>query len=120
MEGRIEKIWENAKDGKKYWVLAINGDKYSVWDEKYMGDLDEGSIVDYNWIKSGNFRKITGIRKLDTQSGDRKNEQIIRMSCLKSAAVLVTDFDTDPDKKGELALGIARKFEEYVTERKQN
>ena len=116
MEGRIDKIWENEKNGKRYWVLSINGEKYSVWDEKYMNGLSEGSSVDYNWKKSGDFRKITDIRKLDVQPIYSKNEQIIRMSCIKSAAVLVSDFDADPDEKGEVALGIARKFEQYVIE----
>ena len=46
MEGKVEKIWENEKNGKKYWVMAIDGERYSVWDVKYINCISEGSVVD--------------------------------------------------------------------------
>lgn len=114
MEGKIEKIWENEKNGKKYWVLAINGERYSVWDEKYINGISEGSVVDYNWKKSGNFRKITDIKKLDVQPLDRKNEQIVRMSCLRSASEILAGLELEPREKVDLALDISKIFEKYV------
>lgn len=123
MKGVIDKIWENkTKEGKKYWVLNIDGEKYSVWDKKYMEGIQEGSAVEYEWAASGDFRKVTGIKKIeidpDFNPGERnaKNHQIIRMSCLKSATALVSNIDGKPDEKGEITLGIARRFEKYVAE----
>ena len=117
MEGKIEKIWENEKNGKKYWVLAIGGDRYSVWDEKYIHGLSEGAVVDYKWRQSGNFRKITDLRKIDPEpeidpyKRDRKSIEIVRMSCLKSASEILNGLFIDPDKKVKKALEISREFE---------
>ena len=124
MKGVIDKIWENrTKDGKKYHVLSIGGENYSVWDKRHMEGLQEGAVVDYDWTQSGDFRKVTGIRKLEMptylDSEDRidgRSQQIVRMSCIKSAAALVSGAEADPDEKGEITIGIARKFERYVVE----
>jgi len=124
MKGIIDKIWENkTKEGKRYWVLNIGGENYSVWDKRHMEGLQEGIAVDYDWSQSGDFRKVTGIRKLDAPPYldpedriDGRSQQIVRMSCIKSAAALVSSAEADPDEKGEITIGIARKFEKYVVE----
>jgi len=119
MQGRINKIWENeSKDGKKYWVLGIDGRRYSVWDEDYMKDLGEGSLIEYSCKKSGKYNNITDIKKIQTDEpySNRKDEQIIRMSCLKSASELLSGIDLEPEKKADVAIGIARKFQKYVRE----
>ena len=36
------------------------------------------------------------------------------MSCIRSAAALVTDFGAPPEEKAEITLGLARRFEKYV------
>ena len=52
MKGVIEKIWENkTEDGKAYLVLRIGGEKYSVWDKKYMEGLVEGSAVEIKGLQ---------------------------------------------------------------------
>ena len=132
MKGIIDKIWENkTKAGKKYWVLSIGGDNYSVWDKKYLEEIQEGSTVEYEWTPSGDYRKVTGIKKIETEADinleinvegkpNPRNQQIVRMSCIKSASLLVSNFDVHPIERGEITLGLARKFENYVTERGGN
>ena len=117
MKGKIDKIWENeSKDGKKYWVLSINGKRYSVWDEDYLNGVDEGAMVEYNWKKSGKYQNITELRKIRSEDPYliQKDEQIVRMSCLKSASELLSGMDMEPEKKADMAIGIARKFQKYV------
>jgi hypothetical protein len=125
MEGTIDKIWENETKGKKqYHVLEIGGEKYSVWDSKMMEGLGEGSRVAYDWKKSGDFRKITDLRKIDsdpaTYRPDRKAMEIIRMSCLRSASEILHGFYIEPEEKARKALDIARDFEKYVTDRQKS
>lgn len=124
MRGVIDKIWDNkTKNGKKYWVLSIGGENYSVWDKKYMQGIQEGSEVEYEWSQSGDFRKISDLRKTNQQveldpeeRGMDRNQHIIRMSCIKSATTLICDSEADDvEEKGDMALTLARKFEKYVT-----
>ena len=57
MQRTIEKIWENqTRDKKKYHVLEIGGEKYSVWDNKLIEGLGEGSRIEYDWKRSGDFK----------------------------------------------------------------
>ena len=124
MKGVIDKIWENkTDDGKPYLVVRIGGNKYSVWDKKYMDGIEEGSAVEYEFTQSGKFKKITDMRKIDLEPGidpserkprDRNGEEIVRMSCIRSAATLVADFGAPPEEKADITLGLARKFEKYV------
>ncbi|NIQ18338.1 MAG: hypothetical protein GTN43_06060 [Candidatus Aenigmarchaeota archaeon] len=54
---------------------------------------------------------------MDDEDGnfmERKHESIIRMSCLKSASELISDSDVEPNKRADLAIDFARKFEKYV------
>ena len=63
----------------------------------------------------------TGIRKmdhqpdLDTYKPNRKSQEIIRMSCLRSASKILNGLYIDPDMKTDKALDIAKQFEKYVT-----
>ena len=126
MKGTIDKIWENeTRDNKKYHVLEIGGEKYSVWNGKMLEGIGEGSVVEYDWKKSGDFRKITELSKIDSEPGqepyrpDRKAMEIIRMSCLRSASEILHGFYIEPDEKAMKALDIARDFEKYVTYREE-
>jgi len=57
MQRTIEKIWENqTRDKKKYHVLEIGREKYSVWDNKLIEGLGEGSRIEYDWKRSGDFK----------------------------------------------------------------
>lgn len=122
MKGKIEKIWENeTKDNKAYHVLDIAGDRYSVWDPKLVEGLAEGSYVEFDWQKSGNFKKITDLKKIDMAPDldspykpNRKSMEIIRMSCVRSASNILQGIYIDPVEKTSKALDIAREFENYV------
>ena len=124
MKGVVDKIWKNkTDDGKPYFVLKIGGEKYSVWDNKYVEGLEEGAVVEYESAQSGKFKKITDMKKIDLEPGidpperkprDRNGQEIVRMSCIRSAAALVADFGAPPEEKADITLGLARRFEKYV------
>ena len=124
MKGVVNKVWENkTDDGKPYFVLKIGGEKYSVWDKKYMDGIEEGSMVEYESAQSGKFKKITDMKKIELEPGidpperkarNRNGEEIVRMSCIRSAAALVADFGAPPEEKADITLGLARRFEKYV------
>ena len=122
MKGEIEKIWENeTKDKKTYHVVDIGGERYSVWDSKLLEGIDEGSYVQYDWQKSGNFKKITDLKKIDMNPDldsiykpDRTSMEIIRMSCIRSASEILHGLYIDPVEKTSKALDIAKEFEKYV------
>jgi len=124
MKGVVDKVWENkTDDGKPYFVLKIGGEKYSVWDKKYMDGIEEGSMVEYESAQSGKFKKITDMKKIDLEPGiapperkprDRNGQEIVRMSCIRSATALVADFGAPPEEKADITLGLARRFEKYV------
>ncbi len=58
MKGVVDKVWKNkTDDGKLYFVLKIGGEKYSVWDKKYMDGIEEGSMVEYESTQSGKVYK---------------------------------------------------------------
>jgi hypothetical protein len=119
MKGIIEKIWENKdKKGEKYWVIAIDGQRYSVWDENLMKNLSEGDLIEFLWKKSGRFRNITKIEKLPEKQAlalqEEKSKQIIRMSCIRSAAEILARVEIDPEEKVNKVIKIAKQFEDHV------
>ena len=121
MRGVIEKIWENQdRRGKPYLVLEIAGRRYSLWDEEVIGKLDEGLTVEYEWKQAGKYRNLTKIETRNPDGNYRRTEararDMVRMSCLKSAAALLSNYDLEPEKKGEFALELAKRFEQYVSE----
>ena len=117
MKGEIEKIWDNeSRNGERYLGLSVDGQRYTLWEEKYFDKLKEGDVIDFEWKKSGKYMNITKINMND-DNGDfmeRKQESIIRMSCLKSASELIASSDLEPGKRADVALSFARKFENYV------
>ena len=124
MKGVVDRIFENkTREGKKYWVLNIGGENYSVWDKKHMNGLMEGSEIEYEWVQSGDFKNMTDLRKIHLEpildrreEAERRNTQILRLSCIKSATSLISDLDLTPAEKGEITMEIARGFERYVKE----
>lgn len=119
MLGKIDKVWENeAQNGKAYLVLEIDGQRYSLWDAEWLGRLRDGDIVQYDWKKSGKFRNITDIDRVkpdpDTPPVNEKDDQIVRMSCLKSASSLFSGSDLDAKKKVRYTMAAAERFERYI------
>lgn len=117
MRGKIENLeMHKLKDGRKYLSLSIDGESYSLWDEKYMSGLEEGMPVRYEWRKSGKFKNITRIEPNQgyKNPNKEKDEQIIKMSCLRSACEILANAHMGPLEKGHLAIEIARMYEAHV------
>lgn len=126
--GKIEHIWQNdLPDGRTYLSLTIEGEKYSLWDKKYFDKLKEGQVVDFEFKRSGDYNNITEIdidsfmnfpeqqERKSNPHPNQKDQQIMKMSCLKSACYLVRDVCSDIDRKVDLTLDVARQFEKYLT-----
>ena len=88
--------------------------------QNWINRLQEGDIVEYDWEKAGKFKNITVIDPVDNSKGfngsNSKNEQIVRMSCLKSASTIFSGLDAKPKKKAQLTIAAARCFEKYINE----
>jgi hypothetical protein len=113
MQGTIKRIWENqSKKGETYWVLLIDGKRFSLWDRNLLQGLKEGERVDFLWKHDRQYKKIININTLS--NGNEKDIQIIRMSCIRSAAELLSDMILSLDEKSEVAINLARQFESYV------
>jgi len=119
MKGRIEKIWDNeSRNGQRYLGISIDGQRYTLWEEQYFDQLQEGDVIDFEWKKSGRFKNITEIKynNEDNNYPEKKLKSIIRMSCLKSASELISDSDVETGKRADMAIDFARKFEDYIKE----
>ena len=121
MKGLIEKLWENQdRKGRRYLVLEIAGERYSLWDEDLMNGLDEGLVVEYEWKQSGKYKNLTEIEPERAYSAsvraEKRDKDMVRMSCLKSAAAVLASCELEPDKKGEHTLELAKSFERYITD----
>jgi len=121
MKGEVEKVWKNeTSDGRRYEVIQINGERYSLWDEEYFGRVQEGQVIEFDFRESGDFKNITRIYG----QGEAKNEErgydeqrlrkIIKMSCLRSASRVLTGSKIPSGERAEKVIEIARKFEKYV------
>ena len=124
MKGLIENLWENQdRKGRRYLVVEIGGERYSLWDEERMNGLEEGLVVEYEWKQAGKYRNITSIEPEPAYSasarGRRRDRDMVRMSCLKSATALIASVELEPEKKGDTTLELAKKFERYITEQDQ-
>lgn len=122
MKGIIEQVWENeSKNGQQYLTVQIDGERYTVWDDKYFDQLQEGAEIEYQFRQSGNFSNITEVATL-TENNDvplyqnGRDRQITRLSCLKSAAQILAPAQVDPDAKRDMVIDTARVFERYVQE----
>lgn len=133
MKGKITKRWINKlDDGKKYEVLSINGERYAIWDERYLNSFKEGDTVSYDFSEKGKYKNIDNIAKVEPEPKKstkyeslntkiitpayRKDRQIVRMSCLKNAIFATQDMiDIDLNKKTDTIVDVARKFEDYIT-----
>ena len=113
------KIWENeSRKGQRYLGLSIEGQRYTLWEDKYFDLINEGDVIDFEWKKSGKYKNIIKIATMneDNLYSERKLKSIIRMSCLKSASELISDSEIEADERAERAIEFARKFEDYIRE----
>ena len=121
MKGEVEKVWKNeTSDGRRYEVIQINGERYSLWDEEYFDRVQEGQVIEFDFRESGDFKNITRIygqgeaRNEERDYDDRRLRKIIKMSCLRSASRVLTGSKIPSGERAEKVIEIARKFEKYV------
>ena len=65
MRGTIDRLWNNDReDGSKYWVLSIDGQRYSTHDADLVRDVQPGDNVEFSFTTSGRFRNLVSLKKL--------------------------------------------------------
>jgi len=122
MKGEVEKVWKNeTQDGRRYEVLQINGERYSLWEEDYLDRVQEGQSLEFDFRESGEFKNITKIyEKPESGSEEKRNEydgrnrKIVRMSCLRSASQILGGSRIPAGERAEKTIEIAKKFEKYI------
>ena len=136
MKGRISKVWKNRlKDGRTYETISVDGVRYNIWNEEYMGKLKTGDEIEFSYQEKGKYKNIQKIALPDTSKEEaekpepkeekrsylnpmiKKEREIARMSCLKSALWLTRDLaELELEEKTDKIIGIAKKFEKYITD----
>jgi len=116
MKGKVEEIFsEQTRSGVDYLRVQIDGETYSVWDQQYFDAFQEGDMVEFDYRESGQWKNITNLAVIDSTSKEGKeraeyfklrDKYITRMSCLKSAAYLLANDDSDSSTKGRDALSL--------------
>ena len=66
MQGRVGKSWENDGNGRPYWVLQIDGERYTTWNRKSLEGVQEGSLIEYEYKQSGKYRNISSLAPVST------------------------------------------------------
>jgi len=123
MKGEVEKVWNNeTSDGRKYHVLQVNGERYSLWDENYFDRFQEGQTFEFDFKESGDFKNITNIYDGSEETpgkpnyGEARLNKIMKMSCLKSASQVLAGSRMPYEDGADKTIEIARKFEKYLND----
>jgi len=130
VKGEVERVWRNVtSDGRRYGILQINGERYSLWDEDYLDRIQEGQILEFDFRESGDYKNISRIYdvKVDERSkgmrgeenleyGEARLKKIIRMSCLRSASRVLTGSRIPASERAARVIEIAKAFEKYIEE----
>ena len=121
MKGEVEKIWKNeTEDGRKYEVFQINGERYSLWDENYLGQIPEGQALEFEYKESGDFKNITKVYNpgddgsKENAYGDQRTRRIVKMSSLRSASRVLVGSKIPTQDRADKTIEIAKKFEKYI------
>lgn len=128
-KGIVSRIWQNETRSKKpYWVVAVQTEtgtqeRYSVWEYGLIEGIREGHIITYKFETKGKYQNLREVTKtendasfdnmLEYRFGDRV-EQIARMSAIKSATMLLSNYQGDPIEKMTKTLEAAKEFERYI------
>jgi len=98
MKGIIERIYPNKlQDGREYLTLQIGGSKYSVWDKKYFGILEEGMPVDFKFKSSGKYLNISEIEvDPNHKPGDNGNKNPFNYPNHRDLQILKRGSDMSP------------------------
>lgn len=129
MKGEVEKVWRRqTSDGRRFDVVQVNGERYSIWEEAYLDKIQEGQIIEFDYRESGDFKNIDAIYRVESKEKaanskdsakdyeDPRLTKIIRMSCLRSASRLLSGLRIPYEDRAKKAIEIAKEFERYVGE----
>jgi len=119
VEGTLENIRRGSReDGSEYWVLTIDGKKYSTYDSEHVSYIQEGEKVEFSYTYSGSFKRIIAIRRLGSGQIEARTRpealRIVRMNCLRTAAEMIRDAEVTPGGRADLVIVIAKRLEEHV------
>ncbi len=123
MQGTVEKIWQNQRqDGSQYWMLSIDGQRYTTFAKELAEGISEGDRVEFSFYNSGRYRKIAAIQRLSSRAPTAtKNSplsaeslRIIRMNCLRTAAEILKDSKLLPEQRLSVVTTIAQQLQQYV------
>jgi hypothetical protein len=136
IKGEVEKVWHNKTSaGKRYDVIEVGGGRYSVWDGDYLGKIEKGEMVDFEYKQSGNFNNVLkfndGSQPEPDKAKDYNNEpnttagngngysgdriqQMARMSGLKTAGALISGTKVPYGERADKTIEMAMKFEKYI------
>jgi len=123
MQGRVDRVWRNERaDGSEYWVLSVDGERYSTWDKDVIANVHEGDLVEFAFARSGRFRNLTALRKLtgpmpagsSSPAPTARAQRRIRLHCLRTAAGMLKDATLLPEQKVSLVMAIAGQLEQHV------
>jgi hypothetical protein len=123
VQGTVGKIWHNQRaDGSQYWVLSIDGQRYSTWDSSLVANIQEGDPVEFAFTNSGRYRNLTAIKRLPGSPFITADKLVpgagtlrsIRMSCLRTAAEMLKDTTFLPEQRVSLSIAMAKRLENHV------
>ena len=123
MQGTVDKLWRNQRpDGSEYWVLSIDGQRYSAFEPDLMRGIEAGHRVEFAFTQSRGHRNLTALKRLSPGPGDTSTLpspspealRIVRTSCLRTAAELLSGSTMLPEQKLLAAAKMAERLEEHV------
>jgi len=123
MQGTVNKVWHNHRaDGSEFWVLSVDGQRYSTWDRSLIKDVREGDPVEFAFTHSGRYRSLTALKRLpgppsitsDRLGPSPASLRIVRMNCLRTAAEMLKDTTLLPEQKVSLSIAMAKTLEKHV------
>ena len=123
VKGKVSRIWHNlGADGSEYWVLSIDGQRYSTWDNNMISNVHEGDLVEFAFSPSGRYRNLTALNRLPAPPFTIANKvmispeslRVVRMNCLRTAAEMLNEASLLYDQKSETVITVAKKLENFV------
>ncbi|MCI0330688.1 MAG: hypothetical protein L0196_07020 [candidate division Zixibacteria bacterium] len=141
--GQIEDIEVKfSRRGKRYATVTIDGQIYSAWDKEFIKTYHVGDKIQFTYEINGKFANLRDIELIEPAkerppNGDgkegaptseddidafleydtRKNRQIARLSCLRSATSIVTaanQGEMDLEDMAKYTIDLSKTFEKYV------
>jgi len=123
VQGIVDRIWHNQRaDGSEFWVLSIDGQRYSTWDKNLVASVQEGDSVEFAFTESGRYRNLTALKRTGASAFTTADKlrispeslRIVRMNCLRNAAEMLKDTTLLPEQKVALAINMAQELENHV------